>query len=55
MWRAATERGYKIKKVIGVGSYGVVVKASKGKQAVAIKHVEVDEAQYSLIKILREL
>ena len=58
VWQSALDRNYKIVKVIGSGSYGVVIKAKSGitKREVAIKHMKVEtEFQYSMVKTLREL
>ena len=58
VWETAIHRNYKILSVIGVGAYGVVVKAKHGpsKKLVAIKHLAVEpKHKYSLVKVIREI
>lgn len=57
MWKTALDKGYIIQSVVGRGTFGVVVKAISGKDGreVAIKHVQVKQTTYTLMKILREL
>ena len=55
VWKAALKRGYTLKKVVGTGSYGIVVKGCLNDRAVAIKCIEVErDYQYTLVKVQRE-
>ena len=57
VWECVVARGYKVTKMLGVGTFGVVVKArdTARSTSVAIKHIKVDQSKYSLLKVLREL
>ena len=55
IWQSALDHGYDVVELIGSGSYGTVVKASRNGKKVAIKHVVVEGLQYTLVKTLREL
>ena len=55
VWSCVLMRGYDIEYVIGLGTYGTVVAASKSENRSAIKHIVIDDLQYPMVKTLREI